>query len=78
MSKPTTRGARWPFVVQQLRDDGRWGEVAGRNTLDEATAYVGAQMQTSPNGVRVSYRVRRGRRTVATMSWTAFHDRVEV
>lgn len=66
-----TRGARQPFRVQVLREDGRWGDVAGRNTLSEACAYVWAQLRTTPNGLRVSYRVREGRRTVATMAWTA-------
>ena len=39
---PATRGARFPFVVDCRDDRGWWIEQGGRNTLEEAEAWVAA------------------------------------
>ena len=72
MSNPRTRAARWRYRVQMLDDRGRWGDVAGRDQLGEAMAYVTAQigstLASAAGHVEISYRIRDGRKTVASWS----------
>jgi hypothetical protein len=58
------------FIVQKQTGARRWNAIGGADTLSEACSIVWARLRSSPKNERVAYRVRDGRKTVASMAWT--------